>query len=1404
MLGRDIPFIFYLVETPTGLCHYRDAVGNLQQAPISAALPLNQKKAPDGWMKQKLGFMRGMHYFGLSRSYSIPQKLVDDAAVIARTLMNSGRGIEVPLSMVVYKYNPNPGPGDPLYELYYKGQVDLPKYVNINGEGLQCNLMEGGFMQLLKAYENTMYSIPCDGSIPENMKLEMDGMLFEDVFNYSIIGIDGPTAGAAGLPSAFLSNEGDNAGIVHSDPSYDTIVGSPFSGDYYQRSQNYLFVSALPIKVRIQGSITIASSVPDKTINFGLFTATSKSVAAITGGITNTFGLVPTEPNRSVEVKGQQVFNFDQTIELEGNERLFLMMSTLNGTDGNFSLKGGNFTLTFASQFPVTTPWCMTLFDLGRLLIQNICQDASINGQTFNYGFISQLLQDNLNLVVTSGDALRASGDGNYQRFFNAIQNNPNFPNINNYNSYGPVIKTCLADFFDSVNAILNASMSTQVLPGQNETVFIEKKGYVFNSAVRNLDNGEVTEFKDSVASDLYFTLLKIGYAEQQYDQKAGKYAWNTTAQWIPPFKSIPSKTLEIISKYITEPYLIERLRSNIGDTSITRNSSDNSVFVINRDPSSFVYDQYNGTFKSLVPMPTNPGGTGNTNIDLQVNERLQSIDLQTLTGAYFAFSSNAAIFLFNQPALSGSSMAVNLTIKGVLLGNPFNGVTGQPADTTTIKLWINGVVFQSWTITATGPSTVITDGVHTDRIELATAHAFSFKDSLYLTCDTSITATTDLSSVSLAIGTTYLVATGSNIVIDPGVAAQLLPLPIVTPALDGNGLPVISYGFQYFVFNSIVINSNFDITFLINGLMNGGPSGQQAGFDLYLNGVPAFTQSFTHTSGTQAFGLVPGFNSPTINHTFQLGDIIFMVASAQNVNVYLTDAVLQMTSTQIKAYSLKRIQYDSISGIPALLGYISGTTIPITTGPGAPYNIDQLTPKQLLMTHGNYLRSIMFDQIPGQLKFSQLSKNQYLSFTKGDVTVTENASVSISDFEKQLFKARYLTYKTRVQETFNTIMTGAANAFIGAAFNGVDIPGFPIEMTQEPALNEMQEWKLLAGPDMDLNTLNNIQIDGLKFLDMKPNSLYCSFLSPVQFVPEGKVLPVKYHTKSRNYFWFNEQVASWINQNNYWQPWQTTDPCNLQFITRDLGALTLNVYECSSATPLASISATLKSSAAVINPYFLWEVSVDLTTYAGKAIYLTAVAGSDPNTVTFISEGLWVKADWPNTLLIEPRSSVNKQSMIFDTGYQPAMRIRGFFDNMFEQKYKGAFYVNQPQDIQILNAIPYEITELWSGLEDGEPDYVHKKVARMLLLDGTMIEGEGFSLDEGAEWEKTFIEGNPKKFHKINIRPSRNLDGISEDIGGFTDDTSMMTTLDAQAMGPNAGNAGSTEPNIITVTINT
>ncbi len=1393
---RQKPFLFYLVDTPTGLCYYMDSGGNVQKAPISFGIGPDGIDVsiadPDGWMNSELGFLRNAHYYGINRSFTVPQKLVDDAAFIARYVINRGRGIEVPLSMVIFKYNDDPAPGEPLYKIYYNGQLDLPNYKDRAGEGVSVNMMEGGIMQLLKAYENKVFEIPMDGSISENLKVNMDGMLFEDTFNYSVVGIKGTTAGAATLPCVFINNEGDNAGIIHNDPTYDTIVGSPFAGTYFQQSQNHLFVSSRKVSIRIKGSIIFSSSVPGKNIEFALYTATSNTVNIGTfPGESHVTGLIPTMAGVSILVQGQQVLTFDQVITLDANERLFIMMSTLNGSDTNWSLVGGSFTMTFASQFADTQPWCITWFDAFRLLVKYICQEASIAGQVFNYGFSSKLLQDNLNLVLTSGDALRASGDPNYQRFYNAVQNNPNFPNINLIYSFGPVLKTTLADCFNSVNAILNASLSTQILPGQNETLFVESKGYVFDSSVVNLDNGEVIDFETAPALDLYFTLLKIGYEEQQYDQKAGKYAWNTKAEWQTPLKSIPTKIFEVVSKYIAEPYVIERLRSGIDDTSITRNSNDNQVFVINTDPTTAIPDTYEASFDSANVFPANPDQAGNSNIKLTVHELLQSINLPVINGSYLSFSNNASIFLFNQAALSAHTFNVHVTITGNLLGFVANALTGLPADSTTINLVVNGVIIQSWTTTATGTSTPI-------NIAYTTSGAFSYKDSIYLTCSTSIHGTADLDTCTLSVedGSNYLTAIGSSIEVAPGIPFQLLALPQVTARPDINSLPSISYGFQYFIFNSILINHNFDVSMNVNGLLRGGGS-DIAGWDVYLNGVPLHSSTFPGTPGVSNWSDALAFN-----HDFEDGDILFMVASASNLSVWITDALLQLTSTQILARNLKRVQYDNISGVPLLLGNIPGTAIPITTGPGAPYNIEDVTPGRMVRRWGNYIRSILFDQIPGVLAFSTSSKNQNLTTTYQGVTIIENADIHISDFDAPLFFPRWITYKTRVQDTFAAIMTGAANGHARNTFNNVPFFGFPWELKQKAALNEMQDWKMLASPINDLTQLINLDITGLNFLNMAPNSIFCSFLSPIAFVPMGQVLPAKYHTPSRNLFWFNEQINKWINRNNYWQPRQATDQTILRFITRDLATATLNLYSCG-AKLLTAIPMTEIMSPAVLTSagYHLWEVTVDTSMLIQGGYYMTAVGGD--NISTLISEGVYIKADWPKTLLIEYTSGKTRQSMVFTGGYVGSIRFQGWYDNTFKQKYKGAFYTDTRQSIEVLNAFPYETASLWCGLDDGIPDYMFKKIARIMLLDGVMIEGEGFSIDEGAEWEETIIPGNPKKYVKIDIRPTDNADGVSAIAGGADDDTSMLISLDASAFGPNAGNMGSPDPDIITVTIN-
>ncbi len=186
----------------------------------------------------------------------------------------------------------------------------------------------------------------------------------------------------------------------------------------------------------------------------------------------------------------------------------------------------------------------------------------------------------------------------------------------------------------------------------------------------------------------------------------------------------------------------------------------------------------------------------------------------------------------------------------------------------------------------------------------------------------------------------------------------------------------------------------------------------------------------------------------------------------------------LKVTSTEIKAYSLKRVQYDYISGIPNLLGFTTQTitistlagpveitvptAIPVTTGPGAPYNIEDLTPKQMLLNWGNYLRSILWDMPTGIMQFSQLSKNQFLVTKKDNLTLVQNANVNVSDLDEPLFTTIRGTMKTRVELTFDEVMRRSVNAFLSWTYNGKRYYGFAEDMQQKATLNEMQQWEAL------------------------------------------------------------------------------------------------------------------------------------------------------------------------------------------------------------------------------------------------------------------------------------------------------------------------------------------------------
>jgi len=109
----------------------------------------------------------------------------------------------------------------------------------------------------------------------------------------------------------------------------------------------------------------------------------------------------------------------------------------------------------------------------------------------------------------------------------------------------------------------------------------------------------------------------------------------------------------------------------------------------------------------------------------------------------------------------------------------------------------------------------------------------------------------------------------------------------------------------------------------------------------------------------------------------------------------------------------------------------------------------------------------------------------------------------------------------------------------------------------------------------------------------------------------------------------------------------------------------------------------------------------------------------------------------------------------------------------------------------------------LFIGRDGGVPDYVPKKIIRCLLMDGCTIDGEGFTVNEGAEFEEVFTKGAPKKIQKIEIRPTKNNNSINVIAAGIDTDSSLIVSVNPQSFGPNVTNAsGTTETDLIEITV--
>lgn len=174
-----------------------------------------------------------------------------------------------------------------------------------------------------------------------------------------------------------------------------------------------------------------------------------------------------------------------------------------------------------------------------------------------------------------------------------------------------------------------------------------------------------------------------------------------------------------------------------------------------------------------------------------------------------------------------------------------------------------------------------------------------------------------------------------------------------------------------------------------------------------------------------------------------------------------LTDEQATVTIDFISGavYDLKRETYDTLEGIPE----VSADTI---------FNIEELTPKRLLLKHANWLHSIMDGFDTEKLKFQSTQRNDEVKTVLGAVTVDENADVSISSLGTKLFKPFYFDFETEVPINLVDLLEASTNRCFQFTWDGNTYKGFLIKAGLAPHTLEQQQFKLLSTIDNELTQL--------------------------------------------------------------------------------------------------------------------------------------------------------------------------------------------------------------------------------------------------------------------------------------------------------------------------------------------
>lgn len=405
-----------------------------------------------------------------------------------------------------------------VYENYYTGEIDFSGFTDEN-DYCTANVMEGGLPKLLIANEATAYEIPISGS--SAVPVKMDGIYFKSTITFALSEGDLPhLAFTVGVSYAF--QEGTSKGILTGNSPLQDVDDFDYStnGDRWILQSNEASV-AFNWKQTLTLSVGLDA---DIRVYFNKNTGTEIDIL----------------PTTSLTA-GVHTFDIDVTFTLNPEEKLFIIAENSLGGATFLKFFSSEANVTFFSRTLPSTIFALPVSYVFKQLISKIT-DSAFEGE-------SDYLDSRTDLVLTSGDAIRRLT--------------------------GSVIKTNFNDNYKFSYSVLNLALGIE-----DGNAKLEELEYFFDNTSEIADLGEVRNLKTSFAKDLIYNSIKVGYADQKYDDVNGRDEFNSTQIYKSPITRI-AKEWDLISPYRADAIGLEFLRANLTEKKTTDSDSDNDIFII-------------------------------------------------------------------------------------------------------------------------------------------------------------------------------------------------------------------------------------------------------------------------------------------------------------------------------------------------------------------------------------------------------------------------------------------------------------------------------------------------------------------------------------------------------------------------------------------------------------------------------------------------------------------------------------------------------------------------------------------------------------------------------------------------------------------------------------------------------